>query len=102
MSSPAAFTDALRQELRARGLPDGTPQAPESDLAQWAWDRKRAGDELPEPVRVLRDCHDDAFVQALLRDAREEENPYLPHDAVVERWSRHARAALAWGRYAIG
>ncbi|MFG3475724.1 RNase H family protein [Streptomyces sp. NPDC047980] len=101
-ASPAAFAEALRQELRDRGLPDGTPQAPESDLARWAWDRKTAGDELPAPVRELRDCADDAFVQALLRDAREEENPYLPHDAVVERWSRHARAALAWGRYAIG
>ncbi|MFI0007259.1 RNase H family protein [Streptomyces globisporus] len=102
MASPAAFAEALRQELRDRGLPDGTPQAPESDLAQWAWARKTAGDELPAPVRELRDCHDDAFVQALLRDAREDENPYLPHDAVVERWSRHARVALAWGRYAIG
>jgi ribonuclease HI len=99
---PAAYAEALRQELRARGLPDGTPQAPESDLARWAWERKTAGDELPAPVRALRDCDDDAFVQALLRDAREEENPYLPHDAVVERWSRHARVALAWGRYAIG
>ncbi|MFF9123919.1 RNase H family protein [Streptomyces sp. NPDC014889] len=99
--SPAAFAEALRQELRDRGLPDGTPQAPESGLARWAWDRT-AGGELPAPVRELRDCDDDAFVQALLRDAREEENPYLPHDAVVERWSRHARAALAWGRYAIG
>ncbi|MFF9220703.1 RNase H family protein [Streptomyces viridosporus] len=98
----AAFDEALRQELRDRGLPDGTPQAPERDLAQWAWDRKAAGGELPAPVRELRDCDDDAFVQALLRDAREEENPYLPHDAVAERWSRHARAALAWGRYAIG
>jgi ribonuclease HI len=53
-------------------------------------------------VRELRDCDDDAFVQELLRDAREDENPHLTHDAVVERWSRHARAALAWGRYAIG
>ncbi|MFD3452891.1 RNase H family protein [Streptomyces sp. NPDC058691] len=101
MASPDAFAEALRQELRDRGLPDGTPQAPESDLAQWAWDRKTACDELPAPVGELRDCDDDAFVQALLRDAREEENPYLPHDAVAERWSRHARAALAWGRYAI-
>ncbi|CAL9636349.1 hypothetical protein SUDANB15_06197 [Streptomyces sp. enrichment culture] len=99
---PVAFAEALRRELRDRGLPDGTPQAPESDLAQWAWDRETAGGEPPAPVRALRDCDDDAFVQALLRDAREEENPYLPHDAVVERWSRHARAALAWGRYAIG
>lgn len=101
-ASPAAFAEVLRQELRDRGLPDGTPQGPESDLARWAWDRRTAGDELPAPVRGLRGCDDDAFVQALLRDAREEENPYLPHDAVVERWSRHARAALAWGRYAIG
>ncbi|MGW7619738.1 hypothetical protein ACWGLG_28610 [Streptomyces antimycoticus] len=101
-ASPAAFAESLRQELRDRGLPDGTPQAPESDLGRWAWDRKTAGDELPAPVRELRDCADDAFVQALLRDAREEENPNLPHDAVVERWSRHARTALAWGRYAIG
>lgn len=99
---PVAFAEALRQELRDRGLPDGTPQAPESDLARWAWERKTAGGEPPAPVRALRDCDGDAFVQALLRDAREEENPYLPHDAVVERWSRHARAALAWGRYAIG
>ncbi|WP_329184615.1 RNase H family protein [Actinacidiphila glaucinigra] len=101
MASPAAFAEALRQELRDRGLPDGTPQTPESDLARWAWDRKTACDELSAPVRELRDWDDDAFVQALLRDAREEENPYLPHDAVAERWSRHARAALAWGRYAI-
>ncbi|MGW5201562.1 RNase H family protein [Streptomyces spiralis] len=101
-ASPAAFAEALRQKLRDRGLPDGTPQAPECDLAQWAWNRKAAGDELPAPVRELRDCDDDAFVQALLRDAREDENPYLPHHAVVERWSRHSRAALAWGRYAIG
>ncbi|GAA2423647.1 RNase H family protein [Streptomyces glaucus] len=101
-ASPAAFAEALRRELRDRGLPDGTPQAPESDLARWAWERKAADGELPAPVRDLRDCDDDAFVQALLRDAREEENPYLPHDAVVERWSRHARTALAWGRYAIG
>jgi ribonuclease HI len=99
---PAAFAEALRQELRNRGLPDGTPQAPESDLARWAWERKTASDELSAPVRELGDCDDDAFVEALLRDAREDENPYLPHDAVAERWSRHARAALAWGRYAIG
>jgi ribonuclease HI len=99
---PEAYAEPLRKELRDRGLPEGTPQAPESDLARWAWDQKSAGGELPAPVRELRDCHDDAFVQALLRDAREEENPYLPHDAVVERWNRHARAALAWGRYAIG
>ncbi|WP_282082834.1 RNase H family protein [Streptomyces tendae] len=99
---PAALDEALREELRARGLPDGTPQAPEADLTRWAWERKTASGGLPAPVRELRDCDGDAFVQALLRDAREEENPHLPHHAVVERWSRHARTALAWGRYAIG
>ncbi|MET9775956.1 RNase H family protein [Streptomyces sp. NPDC006367] len=101
-ASPAAFAEALRQELRDRGLPDGTPQAPESDLARWAWEQNTADGELPEPVRELRDYDDDTFVQALLRDAREEENPHLPHDRVCERWGRHARIALAWGRYAIG
>ncbi|WP_431961922.1 hypothetical protein [Actinacidiphila sp. bgisy160] len=99
---PEAYGEALRKELRDRGLPEATSQAPESDLARWAWEQESAGGELPAPVRALRDCHDDAFVQALLRDAREDENPYLPHDAVVERWSRQARSALAWGRYAIG
>ncbi|MFD8765126.1 RNase H family protein [Streptomyces mirabilis] len=99
---PDAYASTLREELRDRGLPEGTPQAPESDLARWAWDQRSAGSELPAPVRELEDCHDDAFIQALLRDAREEENPYLLHDAVVERWSRHARSALVWGRYAIG
>ncbi|MFE1070352.1 RNase H family protein [Streptomyces sp. NPDC058783] len=101
-ASPAAFAEALRQELRDRGLPDGTPQAPESDLARWAWERNAADGELPQPVRELRDCDDDTFVQALLRDARDEENPHLPHHAVCERWSRNARTAQAWGRYAIG
>lgn len=70
-------------------------------LGQWAWDRQSAGGEPPAPVRELLDHSDDAFVQALLRVVREEENLHLPHDAVVGRWSRHARSALAWGRYAI-
>ncbi|MCK1819584.1 hypothetical protein MTQ10_08175, partial [Streptomyces sp. XM83C] len=99
---PHAFGEALRHELRAHGLPDGTPDAPESDLAEWAWQRRTAGDELPAPVRELLDCDDDTFVDALLRDAWEEENPHLTHDAVAERWNRHARTALAWGRYAVG
>ncbi|MFC8370303.1 hypothetical protein ACFUIT_20420 [Streptomyces sp. NPDC057239] len=98
---PEAYARALREELRDRGVPEGTPRVPESDLAQWAWDRQSAGGEPPAPVRELLDHSDDAFVEALLRDVREEENPHLPHDAVVGRWSRHARSALAWGRYAI-
>jgi ribonuclease HI len=98
---PQAYATALREELRDRGVPESTPRVPESDLAQWAWDRQAAGGEPPAPVRALLDHSDDAFVQALLRDAREEENPHLLHDAVVGRWNRHARSALAWGRYAI-
>ncbi|MDQ0485529.1 RNase H family protein [Streptomyces cellulosae] len=97
-----AFDEILRQELRGRGLPDGTPQAPEADLARWAWERETGAGQLPAPVRELCDCGDEDFVRALLLDAREEENPYLQHDAVVERWARHTRTALAWGRYAIG
>ncbi|KAB2975737.1 hypothetical protein F8R89_29345 [Streptomyces sp. SS1-1] len=99
---PSSFHEFLRQELRGRGLPDGSPHAPESDLARWAWERARGGGEVPAAVRELLDRDDEAFVQALLLDAREEENPLLPHDAVVERWSRHSRTASAWGRYAIG
>ncbi len=103
MAYPEVYAEAMAQELRDRGLPDGTPQAPESDLVRWFWDRRAAvGGGLPEPVRELRDCDEEAFVQALLRDARDEENPHLLHDTVVERWSRQARTALAWGRYAIG
>ncbi|MEU6543030.1 RNase H family protein [Streptomyces sp. NPDC046859] len=99
---PSSFHELLRQELRGRGLPDGSPHAPESDLARWAWERAAAGRVVPEAVRELLHCDDETFVRALLLDAREEENPFLPHDAVVERWSRHTRTALAWGRYAIG
>ncbi|MFD7693969.1 RNase H family protein [Streptomyces sp. NPDC059805] len=99
---PSSFHELLRQELRGAGLPDGSPHAPESDLARWAWERATDGRDMPAAVRELLDRDDEAFVQALLLDAREEENPLLPHDAVVERWSRHTRTASAWGRYAIG
>ncbi|MFI9214842.1 ribonuclease HI [Streptomyces werraensis] len=97
-----AYDESLRQELLGRGLPDGTPQAPEGDLAGWAWERETGVRQLPARVRELCDCDDEAFVGALLLDAREEENPHLQHEAVVERWARHTRTALAWGRYAIG
>ncbi|WP_077798627.1 RNase H family protein [Streptomyces sp. JHA26] len=97
-----AYDESLRQELRGRGLPDGTPQAPEGDLVRWAWERETGVRRLPARVRELCDGDDEDFVRALLLDAREEENPYLQHDAVVERWARHTRTALAWGRYAIG
>ncbi|MEV5233487.1 RNase H family protein [Streptomyces pseudogriseolus] len=97
-----AYDESLRQELRGRGLPDETLQAPEGDLARWVWERETGVRQLPAAVRELCDCDDETFVGALLLDAREEENPYLQDDAVVERWARHARTALAWGRYAIG
>ena len=98
---PEAYDRALREELLDRGLLTPDSQAPDNDLALWARGRGSATAELPAPVRELLDCPDDAFVQALLRDAREQEIRHLPHDAVVERWSKHARTALAWGRYAI-
>lgn len=100
-ADPEAYGRALREVLIDRGSPTADVPAPDNDLALWAWQRGPAAAEPPAAVRALLECHDDAFVQALLRDAREGENPHLAHDAVVERWGRHARTALAWGRYAI-
>ncbi|MGW7252657.1 RNase H family protein [Streptomyces sp. NPDC054834] len=100
-ADPEAYGRALREELLDRGSTAADVREPDNDLALWAWERDSAAAELPVAVRELLECHDDAFVQVLLRDAREGENPHLAHDAVVERWGRHARTALAWGRYAI-
>ncbi|WNM35799.1 hypothetical protein RKE30_38325 [Streptomyces sp. Li-HN-5-11] len=100
-ADPEAYGRALREELLDRGSAAAEVREPDNDLALWAWRRGPATAELPAAVRELLECHDDAFVQILLRDAQEEENPHLAHDAVVERWGRHARTALAWGRYAI-
>ncbi|MEU5594512.1 hypothetical protein [Streptomyces sp. NPDC020298] len=100
-ADPEAYGRALREELLDRGSTAADVREPDNDLAVWAWRRGRVTAELPAAVSELLECHDDAFVQVLLRDAREEENPHLAHDAVVERWARHARTALAWGRYAI-
>ncbi|MFJ9720871.1 ribonuclease HI [Streptomyces sp. NPDC101213] len=100
-ADPEAYGRALREVLIDHGSPAADVPAPDDDLALWAWQRGPAAAEPPAAVRELLECHDDAFVQVLLRDAREEENPHLAHDAVVERWGRHARTALAWGRYAI-
>ncbi|MDX3640282.1 hypothetical protein [Streptomyces sp. MB09-02B] len=98
---PEAYGRALREELLDRGSPAADVRAADNDLALWAREWGSAPAQLPLAVRELLECHDDAFVQALLHDAREGENPHLAHDAVVERWGRHARTALAWGRYAI-
>ncbi|MGV9938790.1 RNase H family protein [Streptomyces sp. NPDC003401] len=100
-ADPEAYGRALREVLADHGSRTADVPAPDDDLALWAWRRGPAAAEPPAAVRELLECHDDAFVQALLRDAREGENPHLAHDAVVERWGRHARTALAWGRYAI-
>ncbi|MFF8944356.1 hypothetical protein ACF1A5_19205 [Streptomyces sp. NPDC014864] len=100
-ADPEAYGRALREELLDRGSTAADGREPDNDLALWAWQRGPAAAELPVAVRELLECHDAAFVQVLLRDAREGENPHLAHDAVVERWGRHARTALAWGRYAI-
>ncbi|MGW2766160.1 RNase H family protein [Streptomyces sp. NPDC001275] len=98
---PQAYLCALEEELAHRGLPAGALSVPNYDRAWWARERQLIHTEIPSAVRELLDCGDDSFVQALLHDAREAENPHLGHNAVVERWSRQARTALAWGRYAI-
>ncbi|MFF9772866.1 hypothetical protein ACF1HJ_04170 [Streptomyces sp. NPDC013978] len=98
---PEAYGRALREELLDRGWPAADVRAADNDLALWVREWGSAAAQLPIAVRELLECHDDAFVQALLHDAWEDENPHLAHDAVVERWGRHARTALAWGRYAI-
>ncbi|WP_351232280.1 hypothetical protein [Streptomyces sp. NPDC002133] len=98
---PQAYLRALEEELAHRGLPYDALSVPNHDRARWARERRLMHPEIPSPIRELLDCEDDSFIQALLHDAREAENPHLAHDAVVERWSRHARTALAWGRYAI-
>ncbi|MCW7945000.1 hypothetical protein AAW14_24035 [Streptomyces hygroscopicus] len=38
---PEPYAQALRNEFRDRGLPEGTPQAPDSDFTRWAWNKKR-------------------------------------------------------------
>ncbi|MGW3028744.1 RNase H family protein [Streptomyces sp. NPDC001221] len=98
---PQAYLRALEEELTHRRLPADALSVPHDGLARWARERRLMHPEMPSAVRELLECGDDFFVQVLLRDAREAENPHLGHDAVVERWNRQARTALAWGRYAI-
>jgi ribonuclease HI len=99
-AAPEAYVRALREELADR-LPVAGDMVPDGDVALWAWRAGSAAGEPPAPVRALLECDDDTFVQALLDDAQKQENPHLVHDAVVERWGRHARTAQAWGRYGI-
>lgn len=98
----SAYDVCLRAELRARELPVNATGIPDGDLVAWAWQRETAGRELPPEARILLELDDDAFVEALLHDARVQENTHLAHDAVVLRWNRLARTAQAWGRYAVG
>ncbi|MFF3877167.1 RNase H family protein [Streptomyces sp. NPDC001978] len=98
---PQAYLRALEEELAHRGLPADALSVPHHDRARWARERQLTHTQIPSPVAELLDCGDDSFVRALLHDARKSENPHLGHDAVVERWSRQARTASAWGRYAI-
>ncbi|MEV6057407.1 RNase H family protein [Streptomyces sp. NPDC052107] len=98
---PQAYLRAMEEELTQRGLPAEALSVPNCDRARWAQERRLMHTEIPSAVRELLDCGDDSFVQVLLHDAREAENCHLGHDAIVERWNRHAPTALAWGRYAI-
>ncbi|MGW5480896.1 RNase H family protein [Streptomyces sp. NPDC004008] len=98
---PQAYVHAMEKELTHRGLPADALSVPHYDRARWATERQLMHSDIPSAVRELLECGDDRFVQVLLHDAREAENSHLGHDAVVERWNRHAPTALAWGRYAI-
>ncbi|MGW5433341.1 RNase H family protein [Streptomyces sp. NPDC004059] len=98
---PQAYLRAMEEELAHRRLPADALSVPNHDRVRWAGERRLIHTDIPSAVRELLDCGDDSFVQVLLHDAREAENGHLGHDAVVERWNRHAPTALAWGRYAI-
>ncbi|MET8954768.1 RNase H family protein [Streptomyces sp. NPDC004533] len=98
---PQAYLRAVEEELTHRGLPADALSVPNYERARWAQERQLIHTEIASAVRELLDCGDDFFVQALLHDARQAENPHLGHDAIVERWNRQAPTALAWGRYAI-
>ncbi|WP_424214923.1 hypothetical protein ACN20G_24260 [Streptomyces sp. BI20] len=98
----AEYQARLRAACGARGLDPAVLAVPAHTTAAWAREHGLAPVELPAPVRALLALSDAEFVEVLSRDAREAENPWLAHDAVVERWARHTRTAAAWGRYAIG
>lgn len=101
----AAATDTyaalLEAELAHRGHGPDALTIRGDAAAEWARQRGLLPAELPDPVRGLLDCSVEDFLRVLSSDAEEAENEYLPHDAVVERWHRHAPTALAWGRYAV-
>ncbi|WP_405802597.1 hypothetical protein OG291_27560 [Streptomyces halstedii] len=98
---PSIHQDCLRTACADLGLPESVLNMPSGAAGAWAREHGVLSGEVPAPVRELVECDDAVFVAALLRDAREEEDSRLTHDAVVERWHRLASAALAWGRYAI-
>lgn len=98
---PEAYAAALAAETARRGVPVSAVTNTSGRASQWAREHGLMPAHIPDEARALLDCSSEDFVQALLADAREAENPHLPHDAVVERWSDHTRVALAWGRYAI-
>ncbi|MFE9815253.1 RNase H family protein [Streptomyces sp. NPDC005773] len=98
---PSIHQDCLRTACADLGLPESVLNMPSGAAGAWALEHGVLTGEVPAPVRELVECDDAVFVAALLRDAREEEDSRLTHDAVVERWHRLASAALAWGRYAI-
>ncbi|MCZ2525372.1 RNase H family protein [Streptomyces sp. HB2AG] len=98
---PEEFTAVLGAVCAERGLTTADLYLPGSRVWEWARDRGLVAAELPTGAAELLARTDEEFVRALLDDAREEENPHLAHDAVVERWDAHARTAQAWGRYAV-
>lgn len=103
---PRFLQSPLDAILAERGFDPAGYRMPDQGAWRW-WDSRLhaenddASRRLPAPVEDLNALSDEDFVRALLADAREAENPYLAHDAVVERWAALAGQAQAWGRYAV-
>ncbi|MEW2475129.1 hypothetical protein AB0875_15185 [Micromonospora gifhornensis] len=86
------FEQEVASVLRERGLRPDALVIPTARL--WSWLAHATGDRaagvpiLPKAVRHLLAMHDEAFVQAVIADAKgTRPEPALEHPAVVERWA---------------
>ncbi|MFC0003623.1 hypothetical protein [Micromonospora siamensis] len=90
------YDRAFASVVRQRGLRPEAISLPTVRL--WSWLATTPGDPtpsaaaLPPPVRRLLDMHDEAFVQAVIADAKgTRPEAALEHPAVVERWAACSR-----------
>ncbi|WP_037599944.1 hypothetical protein [Streptacidiphilus rugosus] len=107
---PNRYRDTVDSILLDRRIDPDVFRMPAHEVWQW-WNgpalfATRDGAQprpsaVPDEIAELLAVPDRKFVDILLRDAREAENPHLAHDAVVERWASSAPTARAWGRYAV-